>query len=225
MATPAPADSPRAVRGAPHARPCNSTVAARPDLPRATGTHRRVGPHSQAGSTLGRRLPCLRSHSLWRMPPRTYVPRVPANVRCLRTPVALRHDRRHSSEVRGSRRMSRVVRLTIREFILLRIAEDVDQTAATAAGAWDDAALMKTAYDHRALLGAVRDLVDLHVPIQSRCETCQVAWPCNTIRTISRAWADHPDAKVWVSLDSDGMDSSMPPPTDPHNATNLGNGC
>jgi hypothetical protein len=102
--------------------------------------------------------------------------------------------------------MNDEVRLTVREFILLRIAEDLHQASATAEGAWDNAAQMKTAYDHRALLRASRQVVDLHVPVQNRCDGCRVVWPCDTVRAILKAWADHPETERWVPLDMDAAD-------------------
>lgn len=83
------------------------------------------------------------------------------------------------------------MRPTLREFILLRMAEDNQQTDATANAAWDDAGLMKTAYDHRATLGTLTALVEAHEPGDHGCRDCGQAWPCVTLCTIATAWRDH----------------------------------
>lgn len=120
----------------------------------------------------------------------------------------------------------RRMKLTIREFILLRIAEDVAQTSATVNAAWDDAAQMKTGYDHRTALGTLSALVEAHVPggvagvtcpvcgtrpwgecLQtpecpsraSYCEDCEQAWPCRTVRVLATTWRERPEyQEAWA---------------------------
>lgn len=85
------------------------------------------------------------------------------------------------------------MKLTLREFVLLRIAEDHQQASATAAAAWDDAAQMKTAYDHRAALETMTALVEAHEPFDDDCQDCGQKWPCRTLRTIATTWREDPD--------------------------------
>lgn len=109
------------------------------------------------------------------------------------------------------------MKLTLREFILLRIAEDHEQASATAELAWDHAGTMKTALDHRAALNTLTALVEAHEPGDvagvecpvcgpqawgtcrqtlgcppwSRyCDDCGQAWPCRTLRTIATTWRE-----------------------------------
>lgn len=82
------------------------------------------------------------------------------------------------------------MRLTLREFILLRIAEDHQQASATAELAWDHAGTMKTALDHRAVLGTLSALVEAHEPGHNGCEGCGQEWPCRTLRIIATTWRE-----------------------------------
>ena len=83
------------------------------------------------------------------------------------------------------------MKLTLREFILLRIAEDHQQASTTAELAWDHAGTMKTALDHRAALGTLTALVEAHEPGDNGCEDCGQEWPCRTLRTIATTWREH----------------------------------
>lgn len=91
------------------------------------------------------------------------------------------------------------MRLTLREFILLRIAEDLQQADMTANAAWDDAGTMKTAYGHRAALGTLSALLDSHEPGGDACQDCDQAWPCHTLRTIATTWREYDEFdEAWL---------------------------
>ena len=92
------------------------------------------------------------------------------------------------------------MKLTLREFILLRMAEDLQQTDATANAAWDHAGLMKTAHHHRAALGTLSALVEAHEPAVNDCQDCGQAWPCRTLRTIATTWREYDEFdEAWVN--------------------------
>jgi hypothetical protein len=118
------------------------------------------------------------------------------------------------------------MKLTLREFVLLRIAEDHQQASATLEAAWDDAAQMRTALDHRGALETLSALVDLHEPSevvgvscpvcgpqswgvcrqtpecpprQRLCEECGHAWPCRTLRTVATTWRGYDEFdETWL---------------------------
>lgn len=91
------------------------------------------------------------------------------------------------------------VKLTLREFVLLRIADDHQQASATIEFSWDHAGTMKTALDHRSTLGTLTVLVEAHEPSDDRCNDCGQEWPCRTLRTIATTWREHEDFdEVWL---------------------------
>lgn len=91
------------------------------------------------------------------------------------------------------------MRLTLREFILLRIAEDHQQASATAELAWDHAGTMETALDHRAALDTLTALVEAHEPGDNGCADCGQQWPCRTMRTIVTTWREHDEFdEAWL---------------------------
>lgn len=94
------------------------------------------------------------------------------------------------------------MRLTVREFILLRIAEDHQQADATAEAAWDHAGTMKTALDHRAALNTLTRLVEVHEPSDDGCGECGQPWPCRTMRTVAATWREYDEFdEAWLDVD------------------------
>lgn len=91
------------------------------------------------------------------------------------------------------------MRLTLREFVLLRIAEDHQQASATAELAWDHAGTTKTALDHRAALNTLTALVEAHEPGDAGCLDCGQAWPCRTLRIIATTWREYDEfGEAWL---------------------------
>lgn len=101
----------------------------------------------------------------------------------------------------GARPLGETMKLTLREFVLLRIAEDHQQASATIEFSWDHAGTMKTALDHRSTLRTLTALVQAHEPIDDRCNDCAQAWPCRTLRTIAMTWREHDEFdEAWLDV-------------------------
>ena len=91
------------------------------------------------------------------------------------------------------------MRLSLREFVLLRIAEDHQQASATIESSWDHAGTMKTALDHRAALGTLTALVEAHEAGKRACIDCGQAWPCRTLRTVATTWRENDEFdETWL---------------------------